>query len=268
MGVSASRNGNFDAEACARQLVELRQNASRPQELPSHLQPANLVEAYAAQQSAIALWPDEIAGWKIGATSKEIQALFQIDEPVYGPVFKRHVHPSPARVTTVQYGHRMLEAEFAFRFRETLPRRQAPHTRERIRTAVDAVIPAFEIVEPRFAALTIGNIPQLVADFCANGGAVLAPPHTDWSTLDLPSCHVRLLVDGQFEKEGNGALVLGDPFNALEWFVNRQQGPDIEPGQFVLAGTMIGIYTANPNQSVEADFGALGSVSIEFTQNA
>jgi len=77
--------------------------------------------------------------------------------------------------------------------------------------AVDELMPAFEIVSPRFARLTVDNIPQLVADFCANGGAILGAPLTGWKDRDLAAQEVRLSIAGKLRQTGTGASVIGDP---------------------------------------------------------
>ena len=53
--------------------------------------------------------------------------------------------------------------------------------------AVDALIPAIEIISPRFKRLTVDHVPQLVADFCGNGAAVFGAPCKNWRDLDLAS---------------------------------------------------------------------------------
>ena len=50
--------------------------------------------AYAVQRAAIAAWPQEPIGWKIGATSADTQARLKLAEPFYGPMFAAHSHPS------------------------------------------------------------------------------------------------------------------------------------------------------------------------------
>ena len=85
-------------EACARQLVDVRRNGGMLEELPETLRSLSLSDAYSIQRQGIKLWSDEVAGWKIGATSKEVQSVFGISEPVYGPVFKR-------TVISKNYGH-------------------------------------------------------------------------------------------------------------------------------------------------------------------
>lgn len=106
----------------------------------------------------------------------------------------------------------------------------------------------------------------MIADFCGNGGAVLGRTCTDWHKLDLISRVVTLSLNGVKRREGTGALVLGNPLNTVEWFINAlgKHGASIKKGQFILAGTMTGIHTAEVNQISQADFGDLGTVDVVF----
>ena len=253
-------------DACARQLVDVRRNGGMLEELPETLRSLGLSDAYSIQRQAIELWSDEVAGWKIGATSKEVQSVFGISEPVYGPVFKRTVFQSPAQLDAAAFQHRIVEAEFAFRFGDDLPSRAKPYTRDEIVSVIDAIIPSIEILSPRLKTLTGSHISTVVADFCGNGGAVLGRVCTDWQHLDLISRVVTLSLNGVKRREGTGALVLGDPLNTVEWLINTlgEHGATIKKGQFILAGTMTGIHTAEVNHVSQADFGDLGTVDVVF----
>ena len=229
-------------------------------------QPGSLADAYRMQRDAASRWPDEVAGWKVGATSLEVQKLFGISHPVYGPVFDRDIFESPARLKTDDFQHLLLETEFAFRFHTDLPARSKPYAREEIPDAVGALIPALEIISPRFIRLTVDNIPQLVADFCGNGGAVFGTPCTDWQAIDLASQPVRIVIAGKERQRGTGSAVLGHPLNVLEWFVNKQraQWGTIAKGQFVMTGTMTGLHAPEPGETALADFCRLGAVEVQL----
>ena len=54
----------------AQQFVQARLEARCLADFPGTL-PASLEEAYAYQAQAIDLWPDTVAGWKIGPTSRD-----------------------------------------------------------------------------------------------------------------------------------------------------------------------------------------------------
>jgi 2-keto-4-pentenoate hydratase len=251
----------------ARAILEARRTGTLRDTLAPNDQPQSLEEGYAVQQVVTAEWPDKIAGWKVGATSNEVQALLGIAEPAYGPVFKNDVFQSPATIPGRRFPHRLLESEFVFRFGKTIPSRPKPYTRGEIVDAVDALLPAFEIISPRFASFTGHPVSHLIADFCANGGAVLGKLCSDWRDVDLSSQVVSLSINGAERQRGTGAIVLDSPLNALDWFVNMrsQHGGEIEAGQFVLTGTMTGLHAPEPSQVAKADFGLLGTVEVIFT---
>ena len=226
----------------------------------------NLEDGYSVQEAVVRQWGDEVAGWKVGATSRETQKLFGISEPIYGPVFRTSVFHARARVPVKSFPHRILEAELAFRFPEGLPMRSEGYSRNEVVAAADALVPAFETISPRFSAIAVRNVPLLVADFCLNGGAVLGAPCTNWRAIDLPSCTANLIVDGVVIQRGSGELVLGNPLNVLEWFVSAlaQRGKSIAPGQFVMTGTITGLHAIEVGQTARSDFGTLGAVEITF----
>jgi 2-keto-4-pentenoate hydratase len=255
------------SEVCARQVVEARHSLSKLEALDPRHRPITMEEAYRVQRAAIEAWGDEIAGWKVGATSYEIQKLFGITECVYGPVFKKSVFSSPARLSAADFQHLLLESEFAFRFSRGLAARSTPYALQEVLDSVDALFPAFEIVSPRFPRLTIDDIPQLVAEFCANGGAILGSPFTSWKGHDLSSHRVELWIGGELRQAGTGASVIGNPLNALEWLVNvlSAQGVSIGRGQFVVTGTTTGLHAPTRGQPAMADFGKFGKVEVVFT---
>jgi 2-keto-4-pentenoate hydratase len=187
-------------------------------------------------------------------------------EPGYGPVFKQTVCASPARLKAGAFQHLLLEAEFAFTFRQSLPARPKPYVREEVLAAIDALIPAIEIISPRFKRLPADQAPQMVADFFGNGGAVFGTPCIDWRGIDLTSHAVSISIDGAKRQEGTGAVVLGHPLNVVEWFVNAlgEHGRAVEAGQFVLTGTMTGLHAPKPGETAIADFGDLGKVEVVF----
>jgi len=251
----------------AQSILEARQSGALLDGLAPNDQPRSLEEGYAIQRALMARWPDRIAGWKVGATSKEVQTLLEISEPIYGPIFQNQIFQSPATISGRQFPHRLLESEFAFRFGQTMPSRPRPYTRGEIIDAVDALFPAFEIISPRFTSFTGHHVSHVVADFCANGGAVLGKACSNWRDIDLSSHAVCLSIDGVKRQRGTGAIVLNNPLNVLDWFVNvfSQRGNNIEAGQFVVTGTMTGLHAPDLSQTAKADFGVLGTVEVVFT---
>lgn len=251
----------------AERLAEARRATKALAALPESCRPSTKSEGYAIQDAFRALWGDRVVGWKIGATAKPVQEKFGTDEPFAGPFFAKNTLTSPGRTPATAYVHRAIESEFAFRFGSTIPPRTAPYTRQEILASIDAVVPAIEIVGPRFGDLLFGRAPTAIADCAVNAGFVVGTPVIQWREIDLITHPVRLHVDGRLAAEGTGAAVLGDPLVVLDWAVDHlcRRGIAIEAGQLISTGTTTGIVHLEPGQTAVADFGVLGQVAITMT---
>jgi 2-keto-4-pentenoate hydratase len=253
------------AEACA-QFRRVRDGGTPLAGLPEACRPVTLDDGYAIQEAFVASWGQPVAGWKVGATAPEVQRLFGVDEPFYGPVLGPAVFSSPAELPVADFPMRGIECEFAFQLAADFEPRERPYEPEEIAERVSAPVPAIEIVSPRLDHPVRYGAPSAVADCGVNGALVLGAPSFGWQTLDLASHEVRLEIDGELTATGTGALVLGHPLNVLAWFVNRYtgRGRRLVAGQIVSTGSTTGLVILEPDRTAVGDFGVLGKVQVRF----
>ena len=228
--------------------------------------PLTMEDGYKIQDAFMNSWSSPLAGWKVGATAPKVQEVYGVDQPFYGPFYEPDVYASPAHPGAANYGHHCVECEFAFRFARDLPPRDENFTREEILDAVDVLIPAFELISPRFDTLLQDNVALAAADCGLNGGLVLGEPYEGWRQLDLASHPVVLTVDDEKIAEGTGANVLRHPYNVLDWLANTlpQRGLGLKAGEIVSTGTCTGFHYIEPGQKAVADYGEIGQIEITF----
>ena len=202
------------ADRTAGALAEARWSGSKIPGFANGDRPATVEDGYQVQAAFRKQWQDKLAGWKIGATAKPIMDRFGVSEPFCGPFYAADVYTTPARPLANRFNYLVIETEFAYRLGRDLPARAQGYTRDEIVGAIDAMIPAFELINCRLGALPLDNAPAAIADCGLNGGMVLGPVITDWRNIDVPNHNVRLLVDGALKGEGTGSLALGDPQRA------------------------------------------------------
>jgi 2-keto-4-pentenoate hydratase len=261
----------FNEHRAAERLVAARLNAEALADLEPQLRPTSLDDAYRIQARFRDLWAtaanDQLVGWKIGATAALVQEKFGVTSPFAGPFYAATVAQSAGHFTAAQFQHRAIESEFAFRFAKALAPQSTPYSRDEVVAAVDAVVPAIEVVSPRFKDLLFGRAPTAVADCALNGAFVFGTPALDWRALDLPAFPVVLRVNGSVVAEGKGAAVLGDPITSLVWAVRHlsEQNITIEAGQIISTGTTTGIVHLAVGDVAVADFGPLGTVQVQFS---
>lgn len=266
---------NQDQIAKAAQvLLKARRERRALEALPADAQVTSMEDGYAVQKAFVTAWPEPIAGWKAGATALAIQEKFGLKEPFFGPIFKSTVLASPFTAKATDFEHRKdaakpgiaLEVEFAFRVGRDLGAKAGGYSEIEVLDAMDAMVPAFEIISPRYHAIPFGTPGAALADCGVNGGIVLGKPVTAWREIDYPNHKTRHLIDGKVAAEGTGALVLGHPFKSLLWLVNgvTKRGYTLSKGQILTTGSMSGIVYANQGTTSVADFGNLGQVTLKI----
>ncbi|MGE0701850.1 MAG: 2-keto-4-pentenoate hydratase [Hyphomicrobiaceae bacterium] len=257
-------------------LAAARRDRKPIEALPDSCRPVSAEDGYAVQKAFIAAWGEPVAGWKAGATMKAVQDRFGLAEPFLGPMFAPTIMTSPAVAEARLYDLRApqengkravsVEVEFAFRLGRDLAPRAGGYGEAEVLDAVEALVPAMEIITPRYTAVPGGSPGQALADSGLNGGIVLGSPVADWRGFDYPAHATRLVVDGKPVVEGTGALVLGHPFKSLVWLVNAlgRLGHPLTRGQVLTTGSMTGIYAVDQGAEAVGDFGRLGEVRARF----
>jgi 2-oxo-3-hexenedioate decarboxylase/2-keto-4-pentenoate hydratase len=134
-----------------------------------------LTDAYRVQDAYVAaiIGDDACAGYKIGLTSRRMQKMCGIDQPICGTIFSRRVFGSGARLSMADYGRLGLEFEICVRLGRDLDASGEPFTPEQVGEAIDAVAAAVELVDDRQADYGVLDINTLVADNSWNAGVVL-----------------------------------------------------------------------------------------------
>jgi len=231
-----------------------------------------LPEAYAVQGA----WVKKklaagrrVVGWKIGLTSKAMQAALNIDTPDSGVLFDDMLFANGATIPAGRFIQPRIEAEIAFVMAKTL---EGPDvTVFDVMNATDHVVPALEILDTRiFRADPETGKPRTVvdtiADNAANAGLVTGGRPMRPHAVDLRWAGAIVSRNAEVEETGLGAGVLNDPARGIAWLAARlsEQGDRLEPGQIVLSGSFIRPIEARPGDTIVADYGPLGQVACHF----
>ena len=88
----------------------------------------------------------------------------------------------------------------------------------------------------------------------------------DWRKFDLPNAKIDLYLNGQYIKSGYGRAAMGNPLTSLTWMANwlRVRGQGLQRGEFVSTGTCTGHFFAAPGDTLDVDFGPIGSVHVKY----
>lgn len=237
--------------------------------LPPDVMPAGLDEAYEAQEILQERWArtrGPLVGYKIAITTKVMQELMGIHEPVPGAIFERVLHRSPATIKCSDYVNVAVECEIGMTLGADLPDRGKPHDHDSVAAAVASCHPAIEIIEDHNAEYRKVTAAGLAANNAWNGGAVLGPAVTDWRRLDLAALAGSMTIEGVEQGRGVGADVLGHPLNALAWLANNRiaRGRPLRKGMVVLTGSIVSTKWPKAGETVQVSIEKLGEASARF----
>jgi 2-keto-4-pentenoate hydratase len=231
------------------------------------LAPADAEAGYALQyEVAAALGAVPPAGFKIGATTKQMQAYLGLGGPAAGFVAAAGLHATPATLRFADFVAPGVECEVGLRLGADLP--PGPCTREQAAAAVAEVFAAIEVVDKRYHDLAVLGTPTLIADQVFHAGGVLGAPVAGWRKLDLGATRGRIMVGGAVRGEGVGADLLGHPLAALAWLAASPAARvfgGLRAGQVVFLGSVTPPIWIEGPTAVVVEFDTLGRVELRFT---
>jgi len=255
--------------SAAETIATARRGKTALRALPREAAPRNEAEGYQVQRAVHDLLLPQtgaLVGYKIGCTSKVMQEYLNIVHPCGGGVFARGVHESGARLRAGDYMRVGVECEIAVRIgRELLPSEE-PFTAEWVMEAIEAYLPAIEIVDDRYEQWERLGAPTLVADDFFAAGCVLGAPVARTAAPDLLGVTGRTLINGAEAGRGTGADVLGHPHEALAWLANHLalEGRGLHAGQIVLTGSLVKTVWLKAGDHVVMELEGLGRVEAGF----
>jgi 2-keto-4-pentenoate hydratase len=182
-------------------------------------------------------------GWKVGFNAPAVQAMFGLDGPVVGYLTSRTLVPDGATVDLASWVSPALEVEVAARV--------GPDGR------LDVIAPALELVD---LDLPFDDLEPILAQGIFHRGVVLGSeaPHALCAGLEV------VVIDIDLGTELASASLAEDPAHMLE-VTSRfltQHGAALEPGQWVITGTIGPVMPLRPGLRLRVDFGRLGSLSV------
>jgi 2-oxo-hept-3-ene-1,7-dioate hydratase len=261
-----------DIHISANRLHQAEKMRQQIRQLSQDLPEITIADAYAIQKAWIDIKLAEgriVKGHKIGLTSKAMQSALNIDEPDSGVLLDDMFFADGGLVPTERFIATRVEAELAFVMNKRLAGPRC--TMFDVLNATDFVVPALEILDTRIERIdpktgATRKIFDTIADNAANAGIVLGGRPIRPLEADLRWVGALCFRNGQLEETGLAAGVLNHPATAVAWLVNKiaPLGLALEPGQVVLAGSFIRPIETRKGDTIQADYGAYGSVSCYF----
>jgi len=218
--------------------------------------------AYRAQASFVehrVAAGERIIGAKLGLTSKVKRDALGIHEPVYGRLTSGMVLAAGEPLVLDELIHPRAEPELALLLGRAITVWTTP---VQALAAVDAVLPAIEVVDSRYSDRF--RLPDSVADNAGAARVALgAQARAPGALVDLHVLGCLFRARGGARTAAGGAA-MGHPAVALAWLANTltARGEALDAGTVVLTGGLTGSVPLQAGDTVTAEFDGLGSVGM------
>jgi 2-keto-4-pentenoate hydratase len=221
--------------------------------------------AYLCQDEAIALWPDEVVGWKVGWIGEDQQRVYR-EERVVGPIFRNTVHiirlDEEIEFPVYRGGFAAVEAEYVFRISADAPADKFSWTDAEAADMVGALHIGVEPASSPLATINELGPAVVVSDFGNNAGLLLGPEVADWRRRIADGMTCETFIDGRSVGKGGTARLPKGPIGALAFALMRcaRRGRPLRAGCLVSTGAASGIHDILPGQSATLVFDGVGTL--------
>ncbi|WP_303969033.1 2-keto-4-pentenoate hydratase [Sporosarcina ureae] len=204
-----------------------------------------------------------VIGKKVGLTSVAMQKMLNVDEPDYGHLYDDMELGNEATIKVNSMLAPKVEAEIGFVLSEDLVGPNVTYLD--VMMATKYVVPTIEVIDSRVSDWKIKLI-DTVADNGSSAKVVIGEKQTTLETLDLRTNCMSLYKNEELIATGAGAAALGHPAHAVAWLANKLHafGITLKKDELILPGALSGAVVVEAGDTIEADFGPIGSVIVHF----
>ena len=260
LSTDAGDQGDGVAGIAAR-FVRARLSATGMADYPGQV-PLDMATAYATQEVAIDLFPDEIVGWKVGMVPPALQPTLGIHR-LAGPIFRRNLwapSAAPTPLPEIEGGFAAVEAEFVARMGPVDPSK-LDWTLEEATAAIAGLHIGVELAGSPLTVINDLGSAVVASDFGNNGGLVLGEEIEDWAAR-LDGIEVETRIDGETVGKGMAASIPRGILESVRFLLEnlaRRGRPAVE-GTLVSTGAVTGVHRVHAGSSSVCAFSGVGEI--------
>lgn len=231
-------------------------------------EPASLEEAYAVQDSAIALWPDRLSGWKVGRINPPWDGRLGTDRLI-GPIFERTIrrdNPPVFDMPGFDGGFIAVEGECVVILGADAPADRLDWTLEDARQLVGSVRLGVEVASSPFPGINDLGPLVTISDFGNNMGLIIGPEIPGWQGFEIADWRFETRVDGASVGAATPASIPGGPLESLRACLEiaARRGRPLAAGACVSTGAVTGVHAVVVGQTAVIDLAGVGALACRF----
>ena len=248
-------NMTSKANEAAKLLLDSRRTGKTFKTLPEAVAPRSFAECFEIQHAVIKALDAKIAGYKI--------SIFPVGSNAVATILAGLIAKDGSTLSLAPSTRMGIELEFGFRFGKAVT---GASSAADVMAAISDTVVTIELCDTRYD--TIDGQPKeiLLADMISNRGAVSGSSQTFDATKNFKGATCRQIFDGKVQMEKTGSHPNGDPLLPLPLLPKAlaAAGYTIEPGQFVITGSLTGITWVKAPLEVVGEIDGFGKATVKL----
>ncbi|MFN7054033.1 2-keto-4-pentenoate hydratase [Hyphomonas sp.] len=251
----------------ARRFITARLRAEALAEYPG-APPQSLTEAYSVQDEAIRLWPDRVAGWKVGRINPPWDGLLGSDR-LAGPVFASdvsHAGASPVDTFVFEGGFGAVEGEIVIVCAGDAPPQKTAWTTEEASELIGDILIGAEIASSPFPGINDLGPLVTISDFGNNNGLVLGPQVAGWRQASPSDWGFTTRIDGEIIGRADASAIPGGPIESFRALLEicAARGMPLRKGMYVSTGAVTGVHTIRAGQTASVEMDGYPEINLRL----
>ena len=251
-------------DARAQAFVDARLLIKALDEYPGQ-KPSSLVEAYRIQDNAIALWPEEIVGWKAGRITGQ-WAVDLGEDRLAGPVFRPQSHTydgAAVEMPVFAAGFAAVEGEVVAVIGEDAPVNKIAFTIDEALAMIESLHIGVEVASSPFVGINDHGPLVTISDFGNNYGLILGDALPDWRDMDLDKWVFTTRINERVVGATSVAGIPGGPMESVRFLLENvaRRGHPAKKGMCLLTGAVTGVHVAKVGDRATVGVGGARSIS-------
>ena len=206
---------------------------------------------------------EEVAGFKVGCTSRAIRSQFGLNEPIYGRLFQPHIFQENVRLDWRNYVNCAIEPEMVIKIGSELT--GIDLSDEKLIDAIEYVSPGIEIHNLKFWYST-PSLQELICSGGIHAGLVIGDEKVSPRILQFRDKVFYVYKDDKLITLAPASEIMGGPLNSLRWLVGNltTKGKSLKSGSLVIPGSPVKLVNIDRNTELKVMIENVGSIIAYF----
>ena len=227
---------------------------------PDKIAALSLDEIYAVHRLVTDKLGFEIGAWKTSPLKDPMS-------PFAGPIYKKDISVSGAKILASELFIIGIEGEIAFRFNRDFPNIKGSYTRSDILEGISEMLPLIEVVDSRMVNGINQEASLKMADNQSNAGIIIGDPVTsEWQDINLTKLSVAIQMNGTKIYDDISNNPIEDVFHLMTGMINvaATLGTPVQSGHIITTGSCSGLLFVEPGCNIVLDIKGVGRVEASF----